>query len=82
MLLSLSLSSSLSPGKLTALLLVFVYLCVLRHLHFDQCAFEEAWMTSPICVFVHVEDGELDVGDEKPLLGSLLLDVLHKGVFF
>ena len=40
------------------------------------------WMTSPICVFVHVEDGELDVGDEKPLLGSLLLDVLHKGVFF
>ena len=39
-------------------------------------------MASPICVFVHVEDGELDVGDEKPLLGSLLLDVLHKGVFF
>ena len=35
-------------------------------------------MTSPICVFVHVEDGELDVGDEQSLLCTLLLDVLDK----
>ena len=36
---------------------------------------------SPICVFVHVEYGKLDVGDEQPLLCSLLLDVLHNDFY-
>ena len=34
----------------------------------------------PVCIFVHVEYCQLDVGYEQPLLGALLLDVLHEGV--
>ena len=37
-------------------------------------------MIPPVCIFVHVEYCQLDVGYEQPLLGALLLDVLHEGV--